>query len=40
MLRLNPYAAAFAKKKLGQEKLNTQKPKDLPKPYTILLNEF
>lgn len=39
LLRLNPYAGAFAKDKVGQQKLNTEKPKALPQGFKDLLNE-
>lgn len=39
LLRLNPYAKVFSEKKLGQEKLNTDKPKRVEKAYTEILHE-
>ncbi|ERT02090.1 large subunit ribosomal protein L4e [Sporothrix schenckii 1099-18] len=39
MLRLNPYAATFIKDKVGQQKLNTEKPVTVPGKFKTLLNE-
>ncbi len=39
MLRLNPYAAAFIKNKVGEEKLNAGKPVRVPAKFTQLLHE-
>ncbi len=39
MLRLNPYAAAFRKEKLGTKKLNTDEPVDLPKGFHKVMME-
>lgn len=39
LLRLNPYAATFAKEKIGEQKLNTEKPEELPKPFLDVLHE-
>jgi large subunit ribosomal protein L4e len=40
LLRLNPYAATFAKEKLGQKKINDGKPKALPQEFMETLHEF
>ena len=39
MLRLNPYAKAFAEKKLGQEKLSDDKPKRAGEAFGAVLHE-
>lgn len=39
MLRFNPYAAAFAKQKIGQQKAKEGKPKELPEGFSKLLHE-
>ena len=39
MLRLNPYAKAFAEKKLGQEKLDGGKPERAAESFSKVLNE-
>jgi large subunit ribosomal protein L4e len=38
-LRLNPYAAAFSKEKLGQKKVESGKPKGVGKEFVETLNE-
>ena len=39
MLRLNPYAKVFNEKKLGEEKLNTEKPTRVDKGFLEILHE-
>lgn len=39
LLRLNPYAKAFAEKKLGQERLNEGKPERAAESFSNVLNE-
>lgn len=39
LLRLNPYAKAFAEKKLGQEKLATGQPERAAEPFNKILKE-
>ncbi len=39
LLRLNPYAAAFAKQKLGEQKLKQGKPKELPDSFKDVMKE-
>ena len=39
MLRLNPYASAFIKQKIGQQKVKSEKPKGLPEKFMKQLHE-
>lgn len=39
LLRLNPYAKAFAEKKLGSEKLDQGEPKRAADSFANILNE-
>ena len=39
MLRLNPYHATFVKDKVGEEKLNTEKPLKTPGEFLDLIHE-
>lgn len=39
LLRLNPYAAAFSKEKLGQKSLESEKPKRAGETFTKILHE-
>lgn len=39
LLRLNPYAATFNKDKVGQQKINTEKPKAVPQEWKQTLHE-
>ncbi|KZF20153.1 hypothetical protein L228DRAFT_249827 [Xylona heveae TC161] len=39
LLRLNPYASGYAKAHLGQEKINTEKPKRAGETFSTVLHE-
>ena len=39
MLRLNPYAAAFSKEKLGQQKVEKEKPAKPDETFMSLVRE-